>query len=293
MPPDFLTLKSIIYLKRKSSIKMRIKFIFAYIVIVMLIITGCSTATVKSEADLITADEENITHLMGLINKYNSNSLNSYILQLNVEGHSGTQKFKAGGNVRYNNLPRRMKIVFHDAILQSPITEIIQEDDVLRFYFPLEKALYIENINKIDLKAYTNFNLDFNLISDLLCGKIPVIKLYRVYKGLESETDPVIKGNKLIILENDEFFETISFSKDVPDKILWVNKNSKERIELYLRRPVLKDNFLFYQEAKIISRKSDLNILIQFSSIKFNVPVDPENITKRKYPKDMNIIKRD
>jgi hypothetical protein len=272
---------------------MRIKYFFVNILIVLLVISGCSTAAIKTGTDLTTADEKNVAHLLGLIKKYNSNFLQSYILKLNVEGHSGAQKFKAGGNACYNNNPRRMRIVFHDAILQSPISEIVQEDDVLRFYFPIEKAVYIENINKINLKAYTNFNLDYNLVSDLLTGKIPVIKNYRVYKGLESETDPVIKENKLIILENEEFYETISFLNNVPDKILWVNKNSKERIELYLRRPVFTDNFLFYKEAKIISRDADLNILIQFSSIKFNIPVDSENITKLKIPKDANIIKRD
>ncbi len=272
---------------------MRIKYLYIYAIIILVSASGCSTTVAKNEADLKTAGEENIAHLLRLIQKYNASPPQSFILNFNVEGHSGSQKFKASGNGQYNNNPRRMRVVFHDAILQTPITEITQEDDVLKFYFPMDKTLYLENINNIDLKSYTNFNLDFILVSDLLTGKIPIIKHSSVYKGLESETDPVIKGNKLIILENEEYFETISFLNDVPDKILWLNKNTKERIEVYLKKPVLKDNFLFFKEAKIISRSADLNILIQFKSIKFNTPVDLENMTKIKISKDARIIKRD
>jgi hypothetical protein len=272
---------------------MKIRHYIICAAIVLTGISGCSTAAVKKDTNLKTADEDNILHLLNLINKYSNNSQKSYTLKVNIDGHSGAQKFKTGGNIEYNNNPRRMKIVFHDAILQSPITEIVQEDDILKFYFPLDKTVYIENINKIDLKSYTNFYLDFNLISDLLSGKIPLIKQYRIYKGLANETDPVISGTKLIILENNDYYETISFLNDVPDKILWVNKTTKEKIEVYFKKPFIKENFLFYKETKIISRNADLNIVIQFSSIKPDAPVDPENLTKIKISKDAKIIKRD
>lgn len=273
---------------------MRKNYCFIYIIILMLFISGCSTAKIKSETtELKAADQENIEYLLGIIKKYNSGSLQSYTLKINVEGHSGTRKFKVEGNALYNNNPKRMKIVFHDAILMSSISEIVQEDNILKFYFPIDKTLYVENTEKINLKAYTDFSLDFNLVSDLLSGRIPVIRQFAVYKGLECETDPAIKENKLIILENSDFFETISFLNDIPDKILWVNKNSKERLELYLKSPVIRDNFLFYKEAKIISREADLNVLIRFSSVKFNEPVDPEIIAKIKIPKDAVIIRRD
>jgi len=61
------------------------------------------------------------------------------------------------------------------------------------------------------------------------------------------------KFSRLIILENNDYYETISFLNDVPDKILWVNKTTKEKIEVYFKKP-----FHVVLGASMISKRSEL-----------------------------------
>jgi hypothetical protein len=272
--------------------KIIINYLFFFALALLIFIFSCSKALKKNNTDFIEADDKNTAYLLKLIENTGANSPQTLIANFDIEGHSGKQNFKASGNVHLNNNPRKARIIFHDAVFKSPITEIIQDEDIIKIFFPFDKILYIDNIKTIDLKFYSSLDLDFNLVSDLSAGRIPVIKDFSVVKGLESGSNSGSGENKFIILENKEYYETISFKHDTADKILWMNKNTKEKVEVYLEEPLKKQDILFYKLIRVVSLKNDLKITISFNAIKFNVPVDLENMAKLALPKDVKIINK-
>jgi hypothetical protein len=272
--------------------KIIISYLLFFSLAAVIFESGCSKALKKNNSDFREADDENTAYLLKLVERTGVNSPRTLDANFDVDGRSGKQNFKAGGNVQLNNNPRKVRIIFHDAVFKSSITEIIQDEDIIKFYFPFDKILYIDNIKTINLKFYSNLDLDFNLISDLSHGRIPVIKDFSVVKGLESGSNSGGGDNKFIILENNKYYETISFKGDLADKILWMNKDTKEKVEVYLEKPLKDQDILFYKLVRIVSLKNDLKITINFNDVKFNVPVDMEKIAKIELPKDVKIINK-
>ncbi len=254
-----------------------------------IIICCGSSETLKRESNYREADDQNTAYFLSLIEKCGDNSPRTIKANIDIDGHAGGKSFKASGNIRFNNNPKRVRIIFHDAVFKSPITEIIQDRDIIKVFFPFDKILYIDNARTIDLRSYLNFDLDFNLISDLAYGKIPVIKNFSVVKILESGY-PKNGDNKFIILENADYYETISFKLDTADKILWMNKKTREKVEVYLDKPLKGENILFYRSIKIISLKNDFKITVNFNDLKYNIPLDIEKISKLELSKDIKII---
>ncbi|MBN2402219.1 MAG: hypothetical protein JXN64_07445 [Spirochaetes bacterium] len=272
--------------------KIILNYLFFFALAVFIFLSGCSRDLQKRGGDFREADDENTTYLLSLIEKAGANSPHTLNANFSIEGHSGKQNFKATGNAKYNNNPKKVRIIFHDAVFKSPITEIIQDADIIKIFFTFDNVLYIDNAKTIDLKFYSNLDLDFNLISDLVNGRIPVINDFSVVKGLESGLSSGKGDIKFIILENKEYYETISFKRDIADKILWMNKNTKEKIEIYLNEPFRNQDIVFYKSVRIVSLKYDLKMTINFTTVKFNMPVDLENMVKLELPKDIKIINR-
>ncbi len=260
-------------------------------VLSFIFLSSCSRNVVKDEKDFKVADDENIALLLTSLEKFNLNSPKSLYAEFNTEGQSLKKKFKASGIVQFHNNPVLMRLVFHDAVFKSPITEIVRNEDIIKFYFPFENVLYIDNEKTIDLKFYSNIDIDFKLISDLTLFKIPVIRDFSVRKGLEGGNSESGK-NKLLLLENNDYYETISFINEIPDKILWLNKRSKEKIEVYFKEPVFYGDTTLYKNIRIVSLNSDLKIDIYFSSIKLNIPLDLEKMIQIKLPSNGKVVRK-
>ena len=114
-----------------------------------------------------------------------------------------------------------MRITFLDAIFKSILATILKKEDRLEIYFPIDKRLFIEDIKTIDIKKYIDINTNINmkLFSDLLAGKVPIIRSYSVKQVLTEKSDKSDKDeSSYLILENKRYFETISFKNRIPDK---------------------------------------------------------------------------
>ncbi|MBN2040893.1 MAG: hypothetical protein JW864_12690 [Spirochaetes bacterium] len=261
---------------------------------ILLLFTGLSTCSKTLEGtkkDYTAADKEETNALLLLIEKINNKNPDSFDSRFIIEGHSGKQNFKTSGKVQFNHTPRKMRVIFHDAVFKTPIVELIQDNDILKFYYPIDKRIIIDNINKLNIKFYLNYDLNFNFsfIYDILTHRIPVIDNYSVKKGLQGEERQPGKDG-LIILENDSFYETLSFSNEIPDKILCLNKKTRERIEVYLNDPSYIEGILSYRNIRLVSPESNVKINIYFSSKRINVPVDQKKITNIKLPKDVKVL---
>ena len=177
-----------------------------------------------------------------------------------------------------------------DFIFKSPIAIIVQDDNTLKFYFPAEKKLVIDNINTVNLKNYINLDLDFTLLYRFITGSIPLIENYQIREGLIAKAKEKKDDEVYIILENDRYFETISFKKDIPNKVLLINKMSKEKSEFYLKQPCCKDNILSYKSIKFVSTTSGHRIIIRMNSWKHNVKVSPRSISRLRVPRGTKVI---
>ena len=249
----------------------------------VMISAGCQTTDkpVQSEAEKLKAKE-----LISRINSINNSSPQTISSSLTVDGNTGEKKFRMEGKAVFNK-SGYYKITLLDYVFQSPVIEAYRESDELYFFYPSEKKLVVDDINKIDLSSYADFKSDYKMIYALLTGNIPMINNYKVYKCLYSENE---KGYYLI-LENNECYQNIFFKDNVPEKILIIYKDNKNKYEIYLKLPVKIGSGIFFKSYKIIA--TEINTVININYIKptLNNPVTVEKLNKNKLPKKTEIIK--
>ena len=256
----------------------------AYTAIIgLMILAGCQTTDkpATNEAETIKAKE-----LISKIDSINNSSPATISSSLTVDGNSGEKKFRMEGTIVFDK-SGHYKLTLIDYVFQSPLIEAYREADELCFFYPSEKRLVIDNINKIDLSSYMGLKSDYKMIYDLLTGNIPLINNYKIYKCLYSEDE---KGYYLI-LENNECFENIFFKDNVPDKILIIYKNNKNKFEVYLKSPVKIESGIFFKSYKVIASGINTTININFIKPTLNKPVTVGKLNKNKLPKKTEIIR--
>ena len=248
-----------------------------------MILFGCKTADkpVTNETENIKAKE-----LISKINNINNSSPKTISSPFTIDGNTGEKKFRVEGKLAFDK-KGYYKINVIDYVFQSPVIEAYREADELYFFYPADKRLLIDDVNKIDLSAYTGFKSNYKWIYSLLAGNIPMINNYKVYKCLYNENE---KGYYLI-LENNECFQNIFFKDDIPEKILIIFKDSKAKVEIYLKSPIKIENSIFFKNFKIIATAINTAININFTKPILNQPVTVDKLNKSKLPKNTEIIR--
>ena len=198
----------------------------------------------------------------------------------------GDKKFRVDGTVAFDK-KGYYKIKVVDYVFKSTVLEAYRELDRLYFYYPSENRLLVDDAGKIELSMYTGFKTDYKLLYTLLTGGIPVIEKFTVYKCLHDEKE---NGDNLII-ENNEFFENIFFKDDVPEKILFIHKLSRDKSEIYLNSIVKKDKSIFFKNYKIVVPEKNTSINVSFLKPQINSSVSVNKLNQGKLPKQTEIVK--
>lgn len=256
-----------------------------YIIVLLasiLFISGCSSV---HKPELSDAESIKAKSLLSIIKKINDSSPGTILSSFTADGNAGEKKFRVEGRAAFDK-KGYYKVTITDYVFQSPVIEAYRELDRLYFYYPVEKKLFADDVNKIDLSRYTGFKTDYNLLYTLLTGGMPVIDNYSVYKCLYDETE---KGYNLII-ENEDFFENIFFKDDLPVKILFIHKLTRNKAEIYFKSMIKKDKSIFFKEYKIVA--PDLNTSISISYLKplLNTPVSVGKLKMENLPKKVEVI---
>jgi hypothetical protein len=254
---------------------------------------NCGKELKKHERIIKKSEEEEIKLLLDRILEINRSTPESFSADFTVDGRfHKNKKFKSIGKVTYKKEPQKMRISFIDYVFKSPITTIVQDGNVLKFYLPVEKKLYLDNTDTVNLKNYIGINLKFNFIYKFIIGEIPLIENYKVKQGLIAKANSKREEEETyIILENSEYYETISLKNNIPNKVLLINKITTKRYEFYLENPSCKDNWLNYRSLKFISKENGHRAIIRITSMKCNIPVNIKKITRIKVSKNTKIIK--
>ncbi len=246
------------------------------------LISGCTSVqkTELNEAENLKAKE-----LIAFINGANAASPETISSSFTADGNTGEKKFRVEGKVSYNK-KGYYKLTVLDYIFQSPILEAYRDLDRLYFYYPTEKKLLVDDINKIDLSRYTGFKVEYNLLYTLFTGGVPLINNFSVYKCLYDEKE---KGYNLI-LQNEDFFQNVFFKDDVPEKILFIHKLTRNKAEIYLKSITKKDKSIFFRSLKIVVPELNTSINLNFSKPVLNTQVTVEKLNQEKLSKKVEVV---
>lgn len=239
------------------------------------------------------ADNSRVRLLVSKIQEINANSPKVFTANFVVDGRVGkNKKFKTLGELVFSGELKKMKISFIDSVFRSPMTILLQEDRSLKFYLPVDKKLYLDNADTINLKEYVDVRIDYGFLSGLALGRIPLISDFIIKQGV-SQQDAKTESAKeyYVILENSMLYQTISMKNEIPSKIMLMNKSTKERMEFYLENPVRNNNVLYYKSIRFISLQSGDRINVIFNSLNFNPRIKVDRDLTLTIPKNTEIIR--
>ncbi len=251
---------------------------------------GCTTGAFRDESapedQYHPSGKDGIRVMVDTIADINRKSPESYSLDFNIDGTYGEKKNKMLGSMEFNRKQRTMHVSVVDFIFRSPVMTLLQEGDVIRIYYPVEKKMYVDNVRTIDMANYGGVSIDFRMFYDLITGVIPLISGYSVKQGLAANNG---KGS-MLILENPNYYQTISFRGNNPDKILLINRKTRERIEIYVKNPVGQGASRIYSNVMIVAQRVPLRLEITFKKIQLNAAVKVKTYKDMRLPDGLKVI---
>jgi len=235
--------------------------------------------------ELLAEDREKAVELLKILEEININSPDTINSSFIADGEKSGKKFRVEGKAAYDK-KGHYYVTLMDYVFRSPLIEAYRDGDALYFYYPTEKKILVDDINKINFYNYSGFRADFGFMQTLFTGGIPIIGGFRISKLLREKDDCYY-----LILENDEFFQNICFKKDMPEKILLIHKGSKYKGEVYLKSVMRKDKSYFYRSVKIVAPALGVSMDLRFSKPVLNRAVKVKSVDSLKKIKGVNVVK--
>ena len=243
-----------------------------FVLIMFLGFMSCATfagknKTAQPQHDVNITYDAHVKSMLSTIEEINKNAPATFSLNFIITGATGDKKFKVTGEGAYDRNLKKMHISMADYIFKTPISMVFQDGEVIKVYFQVDKKVVEDSMSTMRVDRYVDFQCDFPVVYDLLTGKIPLIQGYTVKKGLAAPAEV-----SYVLLENDRFFETISFKEMVPDRIRFVDKSTRRETEIYIKERILLNNTTYFNRLRVVSG-TEKEINLEFSAIRLNMPV--------------------
>ncbi len=275
-------------------------YLFAFIIII-LSYAGCAAKNTEGTS-LLRGDEKNVANeLIPIIERANSEVPQSFSAKFVIEGVSvKNKKFKTLGEIACDRRSELMKVSFVDSIFKSSMAIVAMEGKKIKVYMPVEKTLFEDDARFINLKNYIDVNLSFDVLYSVVTWRVPIINNYSVKQSVVKKPVGMGKNNadnsdkneeNYIVLENDSFFETISIKNNLPNKIMLINKATKEKSEFYFENPEKKNNVLYFNTIRYISAQRGERISVKFSAIASDVQFVKDKDFTLKTPNTTKIVR--
>ena len=257
---------------------MRAKVFGALMLVLAVAAAGCGTTPTRTEETAAgqyhPAGREAVRGMVDAVTALAKKSPSTYTVDFNVKGSAGARKFQLLGNAQFSRQDRLMHIAFMDYIFKSQIAMFFQEGDTIRVYYTVDKKMVIDDARTFDLANYGGASLGYDLLHDMATGTFPLIRGYSVKEGLAANT-----GNgSLLILQNSVYYETISFKNGAPDRVLLINRKTKEKIEVYVKKILVQGDSVFFSDLTIVSGGGGVRLEINFNKVLLNAPVKVKTI---------------
>lgn len=260
-----------------------------FVFIIAASVLSCASASGKQGAavhDDAAGDSAAAENLMLTVRGINDNAPATISTSFTADGVSNGQKFKIEGTALFDR-KGYYKISVVDYVFRSRVLDAYREMDSLYFYYPAEKKLLVDDVNRIDIYRYTGFQTSFDLIYTLLTGGIPMLSDSRVTKCVAgSEAD-----SYNLVLENTDYMQNIYFKSGIPERIMIIHKTTRDRMEIYLKSRITKDKSVFYKSIRIVAPEKNISANINFLSPSLNAEIKPEKFKREVFKKDVEVIK--
>jgi len=202
-----------------------------------------------------------------------------------ADGVSGGQKFKLEGTARFDR-KGYYSISVLDYVFRSRVLDAYRSMDTLYFFYPAEKRLLIDDIKSIDIYRYTGFKTEFSFLFDLLTGGVPLITGGTIARCVPGDGDSCS-----IVVENSDYMQSIFMKAGIPEKIMLVHRLSKDRLEIYLKSHITRDNCIFFTNIRIVAPERNISVNIKFSGTALNGAVKVESFNPGSLKKGTEIIR--
>ena len=144
-----------------------IKKIIAAAVLPALCFLAVSCATAQQEdhkgKELTVADKNKSAELLKILDEINTGSPDTISSSFSAEGDTSGKKFRVEGMAVYDK-KGYYNLSLTDYIFKSPVIDAYRDGDKLYFYYPAEKKLIADDLNRINFYSYSGFKADFAFI---------------------------------------------------------------------------------------------------------------------------------
>lgn len=258
-------------------------------ILTVMTMVSCATTPANDTAasqKKLTGDSAAADRLMLAVSEINDNAPATISTSFTADGVNSGQKFKIEGTVIFDR-KGYYKIAVVDYVFRSRVLDAYREMDSLYFYYPAEKKLLVDDVNRIDIYRYTGFQTSFDLMYTLLTGGIPILNDSRVTNCVAgSEPD-----SYNLVLENTGYMQNIYFKDGNPERIMIIHKSTKDRMEIYLKSRITKGKSVFYRNIRIVAPEKNISANINFLSPSLNGEIRPEKFRREAFRKDVETIK--
>ncbi len=254
------------------------RHIFYVAVLLPLVLYGCTSVPVKETEKR----ETSATPLLEEIIKINTVLPHTVTASLRIENIS-KEGFKSSAKLQYNVDAKKAKMQIVDSVFGTQLSVVVRDNDTVYIYQPISNNLLVFDYDKFPVYSFLQFDIDVELIDNLLIGKIPLLKNYYSVKALEAD------GEQFILLENDQMHQTISIKDAVPNKILFVIKSSNTRYEIYFIKPKIDNNIFTCKAIRFIDVNGKTAFEVTLQKYTINEAV-PDTVVQLNLPKNTKII---
>jgi hypothetical protein len=250
---------------------------------------GCLTDTSSVKKEMVQDDLRDAERYVQIVLSNNQRRHEYISADLSIKASVKGKSFKTVGTLNYTFTPQTLRARFIDAIFRSVMADLFLENSVLKMYVPVDNTLYIRHSNE---NISENIEIDPRIISSTALSIIPLIpnaKPTRLYRESATGKDPV---QRILVLENSNYYESLFFSGDLPEKILLISKTNGEKTEIHYKNPALKDGITLFTQVNVSSEMSGNSAEISFSNLKLNEPFDRNRVFSFTVPKGTKIIEQ-
>ncbi len=258
-----------------------------------LIIAACSTPEITPDRPFTRADKEQVNEILEIIKKVNSQAPHTIDAAFRLDGFLNKKKFKASGHFLYIKSPGKARITFVDSVFKSPLTTLVQDGETIKIHFPVENTLIMDNEKTINLEDYISVPVNYHFLKNMITSRIPLLTEYSINRVLHTtKDDGESTGEMYLILENDNYYETISFKNSIPTRILLVTRKSRKKFEFYFLEPSIRDGLFHFKGIEMVEPETGNKVTITFSKYKTGQKISTSRITRLNLKKNVKIFRK-
>jgi len=263
--------------------------IFILLLVTALVLAAGCTSGQKASGTFKSGDIREAQEILKKIESINSTAPDTFTSRIAVKCSINGKAFSIAGNVFYASEPLAIKVMLNDLIFKSPVVEILLESDQLKIYMPIDQSVYIR---KPDPARDTTASLEINpqFVSQTALGRIPLISGYTVTKSFIEEEQGKSTGTRIVVIENDLFYESISVKNGIPDKVKILSKNGVDKFEVRYDNPSQLGDILFYKKVSAFSENTGNTFSIEYTDLKLNASFDRGKVFRIDIPRGVKII---